>query len=59
MEKLHKYGYTGPITLELSRKCTLEEILVTKQVIEKVISESGFSWRPEICSYEKKTLTAL
>jgi sugar phosphate isomerase/epimerase len=59
MDKLHKYGYTGPITLELSRKCTFEEILVTKQVIETVISESGFSWRTEICSYEKKTLTAL
>jgi sugar phosphate isomerase/epimerase len=37
MEKLHEYRYDGPVTLELSKKCTMEEILKTKQVIEKVI----------------------
>jgi sugar phosphate isomerase/epimerase len=37
MKKLHEYGYKGPVTLELSSKCTNEEILKTKAIIEKVI----------------------
>jgi sugar phosphate isomerase/epimerase len=39
LTKLHEYGYSGPLTMELSRKCTREEILQTKAVIEKVLSE--------------------
>ncbi len=38
VQKLRKYDYVGPLTLELSRKCTLEEILRTKNVVEKVLT---------------------
>jgi sugar phosphate isomerase/epimerase len=38
IQKLHEYGYAGPLTLELSRKCTPEEILRTKNVVEKVLN---------------------
>ena len=37
MKKLSEYGYAGPLTLELSRKCTTEEILETKSVIERIM----------------------
>lgn len=37
MQKLCEYGYDGPLTLELSRKCTVEEILKTKHVLEKLV----------------------
>jgi sugar phosphate isomerase/epimerase len=35
MAKLREYGYAGPLTLELSSKCTTEQILKTKRVIER------------------------
>jgi sugar phosphate isomerase/epimerase len=36
--KLRKHNYAGPITMELSSKCTAEEILKTKHVLEKLVS---------------------
>ena len=36
--KLRKYNYSGPITMELSSKCTVEEILKTKTVLEKLVN---------------------
>jgi sugar phosphate isomerase/epimerase len=38
LTKLQEYGYSGPLTLELNRKCTTEQILETKAVIEKILS---------------------
>ena len=38
MKKLREYGYAGPLTLELSRKCSTEQILKTKSVLEKVLN---------------------
>jgi sugar phosphate isomerase/epimerase len=38
VQKLNEYGYDGPLTLELSRKCTIDEILRTKKVVEKVLN---------------------
>jgi len=35
--KLLDYGYTGPLTLELSRKCSNEMILKTKAVLEDTL----------------------
>ena len=35
--KLQQYKYRGPVTLELNRKCTIQEILKTKAVVEKVL----------------------
>jgi len=35
--KLRNLKYDGPITLELSRKCTTQQILKTKKVIEKLL----------------------
>lgn len=35
--KLRNLEYDGPITLELSRKCTTQQILKTKKVIEKLL----------------------
>ncbi len=40
LTKLHEYGYDGPLTLELSRKCTLEEIRKTKSIIEKALNDT-------------------
>jgi len=37
MKKLSEYGYAGPLTIELGRKCTTEEILKTKSVIERIM----------------------
>jgi sugar phosphate isomerase/epimerase len=38
LTKLQEYGYSGPLTMELSRKCTTEQILETKAVIKKVLN---------------------
>jgi sugar phosphate isomerase/epimerase len=38
IKKLREYGYNGPVTLELSSKCTIGEILKTKAVVEKILS---------------------
>ena len=37
-EKLHEYQYAGPVTLELSRKCKVDEIRKTKRVVEAVLN---------------------
>ncbi|MEM4243549.1 MAG: sugar phosphate isomerase/epimerase [Candidatus Bathyarchaeia archaeon] len=37
LSKLKDYGYDGPLTMELSRKCTIEEIQQTKMVLQKLI----------------------
>jgi hypothetical protein len=31
---LKECGYGGPLTLELSSKCTLEQVLQTKKIVE-------------------------
>jgi sugar phosphate isomerase/epimerase len=38
LTKLQEYRYSGPLTMELNRKCTAEEILKTKTIIEKILS---------------------
>jgi sugar phosphate isomerase/epimerase len=38
VQLLRKNGYVGPLTLELSRKCTLEQIVQTKRVVEAVMT---------------------
>jgi sugar phosphate isomerase/epimerase len=38
MKTLCDYGYAGPITLELSRKCATEQILNTKSVLERILN---------------------
>jgi sugar phosphate isomerase/epimerase len=38
MEALVDFEYAGPITLELSRKCTTEQILSTKSVLERILN---------------------
>jgi len=38
VEKLREYGYAGPLTLELSRKCSIEGILKTKSVVEEILN---------------------
>ena len=37
VQELGEYGYQGPLTLELGRKCTTDQILRTKRVIEEVL----------------------
>jgi sugar phosphate isomerase/epimerase len=37
MTKLREFSYEGPITLELSRKCTTAEVLKTKMVLEEIL----------------------
>lgn len=36
-EKLKGYHYKGPLTLELSRKCTMDQILKTRAVVEETL----------------------
>ena len=38
---LRKYGYDGPLTMELSSKCSIEEIAKTKSVVEAVLSRAS------------------
>jgi sugar phosphate isomerase/epimerase len=40
LAKLQGYGYSGPLTMELSRKCTAEQVLKTKTVLEKTLSQN-------------------
>lgn len=37
LTKLQDYSYSGPLTIELSSKCTVEEIQKTKAVLEKLV----------------------
>jgi sugar phosphate isomerase/epimerase len=38
---LQECGYSGPLTMELSRKCTIEQILETKAVLEKILTKKS------------------
>ncbi len=40
LTKLQEYGYSGPLTIELSAGCTIEQIRETKAVLEKILNES-------------------
>jgi sugar phosphate isomerase/epimerase len=37
LAKLQEYEYGGPLTMELNSKCTTEEILKTKAILEKIL----------------------
>jgi hypothetical protein len=37
IEKLRKYNYDGPLTLELNRRCTRDQILRTKTILEELL----------------------
>jgi sugar phosphate isomerase/epimerase len=39
LSKLQEYDYQGPLTIELSRKCTDEQILKTKALLEKILKK--------------------
>jgi len=39
LTKLQEYGYSGPLTIELSSRCTTKQILETKMILEKLLSE--------------------
>jgi sugar phosphate isomerase/epimerase len=39
LTKLEECGYSGPLTMELSRKCTSEQILKTKAILENVLNK--------------------
>jgi sugar phosphate isomerase/epimerase len=39
LTKLQEYEYSGPLTMELSSRCTTEQVLETKTIIEKILSE--------------------
>lgn len=41
LAKLHECRYDGPLTIELSQKCTLEEVCKTKAVIESILSRNA------------------
>ena len=38
LTELQEYGYSGPLTIELSSRCTTEQILETKAILEKILS---------------------
>jgi sugar phosphate isomerase/epimerase len=37
LAKLREYGYSGPLTIELNSKCSMEEILKTKIILQRII----------------------
>ena len=37
--KLQEYDYQGPLTIELSQKCTDEQVLKTKAILEKILKK--------------------
>lgn len=37
LTRLREYDYMGPLTMELNRKCTTEEIQMTKEILEKYV----------------------
>jgi hypothetical protein len=39
LTKLQEYEYTGPLTIELNSKCTTKQILETKTILEKILSQ--------------------
>lgn len=40
LTKLRQYEYSGPLTMELNRKCTTAQILKTKAILEKFLGEN-------------------
>lgn len=38
LTKLQEYEYNGPLTMELSSRCTTEQVLETKAIIEKILN---------------------
>jgi sugar phosphate isomerase/epimerase len=36
--KLQNCGYRGPLTIELNSKCTIEEVLRTKMIIQRILN---------------------
>ncbi|MCJ7763035.1 sugar phosphate isomerase/epimerase, partial [Candidatus Bathyarchaeota archaeon] len=38
LAKLHECGYRGPLTIELNSKCTIEEVLRTKMIIQRSLN---------------------
>lgn len=47
LAKLKEHGYSGPLTIELSRKCKTEQITETKVVMEKILSKNDFLRKKE------------
>jgi sugar phosphate isomerase/epimerase len=39
LSKLREYEYQGPLTIELSPKCTSEQLLKTKAILEKILKK--------------------
>lgn len=39
LTKLRENGYNGPLTMELNQKCTTEEILKTKAILERILNK--------------------
>ena len=40
LTKLQEYEYNGPLTMELNSRCTIEEILQTKKILEKILNKN-------------------
>lgn len=41
LTKLLECGYNGPLTMELSSKCTMEEVCKSKAVLERILSRNA------------------
>ena len=39
LTKLRENGYNGPLTMELNQRCTTEEILKTKAILERILNK--------------------
>jgi sugar phosphate isomerase/epimerase len=39
LTKLQKYGYSGPLTIELNARCKAGQIFGTKMIIEKILNQ--------------------
>ena len=39
LNKLQEYGYNGPLTIELNQKCTAQQILETKMILENLLGK--------------------
>ena len=40
LTRLQDYEYNGPLTMELNSRCTIEEILKTKMILEKILNKN-------------------
>ena len=40
LTKLQEYEYNGPLLIELNSRCTIEEILQTKKILEKILNKN-------------------